>query len=414
MVQYFPEELPISFTFQIGNTADLNAYSILTETYPSNTMKDSLVAGMAAVVKDVVQKVFYEEDAVYVDGSIRIDNIQDVECANLSSDLICQNVIATIDVIAGNQTKEDIELTFLQGITEALNSGEFVFPMESGVILVNEAGVASAGSVNDVPTVGYKPSEGGFGGFPGLGRQEEEESSNWKVPMLACASVVVLVASLVFAVVRKSHRDDQNKLVNNSDNGDMFIGELMENDTGAFKRGGDGAPNAGNQAGDIERGSASTCSSSDPSNPFSDVVSKQSSNSSTSSSPEDSPGNTTNEDAGEFSANTNPFSLQSVASLSMEGTMSPNPTITPGESPNVMVYEQSGDSSCDSLDNYVKNRLCLDNYDDWLSTVAESEDEFSKSDVSSLDEVVHDATAPIGKHHTCLHYQHHVKAVYPR
>jgi hypothetical protein len=381
-------------------------------------MKDSLVAGMAAVVKDVVQEVFYEEDAVYVDGSIRIDNIQDVECANLSSDLVCQNVVTTIDVIVGNQTKEDIKLTFLQGITEALNAGEFAFPTESGVILVDEAGVASSGSVNDVPTVGYKPSEGGFGGFPGLGLQEEEESTeaNWKVPMLACASVVVFVASLVFAVVRKSHREDQNKLINNGNNDDMFIGELMENDTGAFKRGGDGAPNAGNPAGDIERGSASTCSSSDPSNPFSDVISKHSSNSSTPSSPEESPGNTTSEDAGEFSsmvngANTNPFSLQSVASSSMEGTMSPNPTITPGESPNVMVYEQSGGSSYDSLDNYVKTRLSLDNYDDWLSTVAESDDEFSKSDVSSLSEVVHDATAPIGKQHIYLHYQHHVKAV---
>ena len=91
--------------------------------------------------------------------------------------------------------------------------------------------------------------------------------------------------------------------------------------------------------------------------------------------------------------------------------MSPNPTITPGESPNVMVYEQSGGSSYDSLDNYVKTRLSLDNYDDWLSTVAESDDEFSKSDVSSLSEVVHDATAPIGKQHIYLHYQHHVKAV---
>lgn len=376
----------MSFTYQIGNTIDLNAYSILTGSNPTNTLKDYLVAGMAAVANNVIESEFSKGDVSFVDGSVEIKSIQDVECATRADEMSCQDVVTTIEVAHANQTKEEIELAFLSGLSDAFNEGELIFPMDSGLILVNEAGVATGTVVNDVPNVGYKPMEGGFGGFPGLGLEEESTSVNWKVPMLACASVVVFVASLIFAVVRKSHREDRNKLINSNQNDDLFIGELMESDAGTLKISSE-RQTPPNPAGDIERGSASTCSSSDPSNPFSDVVSKASNNSSPTSSPGTSSGGSDNND-GVFSsmvesANTNPFSLQSVASSSMDGTMSPNPTITPGESPCMNVYEPSG-SSGDSIDNYVKTRLSLEDYDDWLSAVAESEDEFSKSDVSSL------------------------------
>ena len=319
------------------------------------------------------------------------------------------------------------------------------------VVLVNDTGVVADDGGNDVPNIGFKTSEGGFGGFPGLGVEEESVNNvNWKVPMLTCASVIIVVSSLIFAVVRKSHREDQNKLVNNYEDDDLFVGELMENDPGSFKRSGDGhsgnnplddieqgsstcgssdpsnsfsdavpdlfigeliendpgslnrsdgdGQSGNNASGGIEQGS-SACSSSYPSNPYSDVVSKASTNSSIPSSPEESPGNHTKSKEDEELPS---FSLQSVASSSMDGTMSPNPTITPSECSDVLVYEHSDGSTCDSLGNDVRTRLSLDDYDVWLSTVAESEDEISKSDTSSLNEVMNDDITPIGKCHLLI------------
>lgn len=401
----------ISFSYQIENTVGFDAFSIQTGSNPSNTIKETLLAGMTVVVKDVIESEF-GEDITFVDGSARIETVKDVDCTTRIDNLVCQIILTTVDIIVmRNQTKQHIEQAFLDGITEALDDGDVIFPLESGLILVNKAGAATGNnSVSDVPNVGFKPSEGGLGGFPGLGIEEESPDVKWKVPMLAIASVIVFVVPLVFAVVRKSHRDDSNQLIKNTKDDDLFIGELIEND-GSLKRSGDRA-NGNNPAGDIEQGS-STCSSSDPSNPFSVVLPKHSSNSSTSSSPENSPGNTINtNDDGEFAsmvhdANNEPFSLQSVASSSMNETMSPNltitpHTITPSSSSDVMVYEQSG-SSCDSLDSHTKTRLSLDNYDDWLSKTAENEDELSKSDVSLLSEVISDGIAPICKH-ICLSF----------
>ena len=231
--------------------------------------------------------------------------------------------------------------------------------------------------VNAVPDAGYKE---GFGGFDGLGTGDEITSADWKLPILVCASAVGLIVSLIFAVVRKVHREQENKLSLNN-NEELFVGELMESDVNSLKL----RYTSENENGDIEQGaSSSTCSSS---HPFSDVVSQASSNNSnTSSSPHSIDGNDREFSSMVEVANANPFSLQSVASSSMEGTISPNLTITPGKSsPDMMVYEQSCSSS-DSLDNIVKSKLTLDTYD-WLSAVDESsEEEHSKSDLSSFDE----------------------------
>ena len=237
--------------------------------------------------------------------------------------------------------------------------------------------------VSAVPDAGYKISEEGFGGFHGLGTSDEV-TEDWKVPILLCASAVGLVVSLIFVVVRKGHREQENNLSLNNDE-ELFVGELMETDANSLKI----IPTSDNETGDIEQGaSSSTCSSSGgQSNTFSDVVSKASSNSSnTPSSPRSIDSNDRDFSSMVEGANTNPFSLQSVATSSMEGTLSPSLTITPGKSsPDVMVYEQSCSSS-DSLDNIAKSKLTLDTYD-WLSVVDESsEEELSKSDLSSFGE----------------------------
>ena len=236
--------------------------------------------------------------------------------------------------------------------------------------------------VSAVPDAGYKISEEGFGGFHGLGTSDEI-TEDWKLPILLCASAVGLVVSLIFVVVRKGHREQENNLSLNNDE-ELFVGELMETDANSLKI----IPTSDNETGDIEQGaSSSTCSSSGgQSNTFSDVVSKASSNSSnTPSSPRSIDSNDRDFSSMVEGANTNPFSLQSVATSSMEGTLSPSLTITPGKSPDVMVYEQSCSSS-DSLDNIAKSKLTLDTYD-WLSVVDESsEEELSKSDLSSFGE----------------------------
>ena len=290
----------------------------------------------------------------------------------------------------------DFEDGFLGRLCESMKVAVQEYRMELGLdgndeneedgSAKEDASLPGGDLVDGVPNVGYKPSEEEVRGFDGLGMEEESVGGSWKVPMLACASVVVFVTSLVFVAVRRSHGEDEQQLVYPDKDDDLFIGELMESDTGLHQviR---NRLSASNRTGDIEQAS-STCSSSAPSNPFSDVISKsssKSSNISTTSSSVGSPGTSNNEEFASMinSANSNPFSLRSVASSSLDG-VSPNPTLTPRESPNVMIYEQNCGSSADSLDNYVKTKLNLDDYDDWLSTVAESEDEYSKSDVSSL------------------------------
>ena len=319
------------------------------------------------MVKHVVQRTFDEVNVEYVDGSTKIESIEDIKCTTRRKELVCQKVLISIEIIQTNQTESDVELILLRSINQAINEGELIFPMEKGVIL-------------------------------GLGIEEKNIGVNWKVPILACASVVLFISSLIFTVMRKSHRDDQMLLGSNKDS-NLFLGELMQSDAVSLKIRTDRST-TNHQAKDTEQGS-STCSSSDKSHPFSDV-SRASSNSSTSSNAESAPGNTLNEYDEEFSsivegANNNPFSLQSIASSSIDDAISLSSTITPGKSMNLMVYEQSGESSCDSLDSYVKTGLAPDDCDGWLSTVKENEYGTSILHVSSLNEVINKNAVQIGK-----------------
>lgn len=301
---------------------------------------------------------------------IEIENVYDLEDGFLGR--ICESIKVAVE-------EYRMELGFNEN---EKNEGDVSAKKDTSA---SDESVPSGGTVEDVPTIGSIPTEETVSGSNSSGVKEESDSGSWKVPILASASVVVLITTMLFVAVRKSHDEHEQQLLYPDKDNDLFVGELMENDTPhQVTR---SRQSASNRTGDIEQGS-STCSSSAPSTTFSDVVSKGSSKSSvisTTTSSLDSSGTSNNEEFTSMvnSANDNPFSLRSVASTSLEGA-SPNPTLTLRDSPNVMVYEQSSSSSADSLDNYVKTKLNLADYDNWLSTVSESEDEYSKSDVSSL------------------------------
>ncbi|KAL7520378.1 hypothetical protein ACHAWX_005104 [Stephanocyclus meneghinianus] len=388
--------LPISFTYHIGNTFDLNANSILTGSNPFNKMKDDLMEGVEEVVKNVVEDlVDGNGTVVYVDGSIGIDSISDVECAiQTENRLVCQFVLSTIDLMIVNHSKTEIELSFVDSLTEALRDGNPIFPMESGLIIV------------DVGDTGFKPAD-----VVKLATDNVSESNvGWKIPLLASASILAVIGSVLFALLRRNHGDDENKQLekHSMTEGDVFIGELMENDSFALKLTNNRSARENSAIQDLERGTAST-SSSAPSHTFSDLSNRSSVNSCTSSS---SPGCSSSSSDVTFASmvqkiNTNPFSLQSNASSSC-GSSSPVDNLTPGKSPGLAfgqspggdTYNSNSNEQCeprDTIDKYVKTRLSLDHYDHWLSTVAESEDEFSRSDVSSLSEAVHDVEKVITK-----------------
>eukprot|EP00804_Cyclotella_cryptica_P000082 CCRYP_013719-RB/>CCRYP_013719-RB protein AED:0.11 eAED:0.11 QI:361/0.85/0.87/1/0.85/0.87/8/538/917 len=377
--------LPISFTYQIGNTFDLHANSILTGSNPFNKMKDDLIEGVEEVVRNVTENLFDgNRTVVYVEGSFAIDSMSDVECAvQTANHVVCQYVLSTLHLMLVNQSKTEIELSFLDGLTEALHEDKPFFRIESGLIFVN-VGNAGFKPVDVEEVNGYASGDVSQGNV------------QWKIPLLASASIMAVIGSILFAFLRRSHGKDENKQLEKQSmsEGDVFIGQLMENDSFTFKL--TNSRSAGdNTIQDLERGTAST-SSSAPSNSFSDVSNTSSARSCASSS---SPGYSSSSSDETFASmvkntNTNPFSLHSNASSSC-GSSSPVGNLTPGKSPGLAFGQSPGGDiynigsfdqceSQDTLDQYVKTRLSLDNYDDWLSTVAESEDEFSRSDVSSL------------------------------
>jgi hypothetical protein len=169
----------------------------------------------------------------------------------------------------------------------------------------------------------------------------------------------------IFGMLRRNQsKDNKPELTQTASRDDMFLGELMENDA-TYKI---------NRDTSLERGTDSMSGSDAPSQPFSEF-SSHSPNSNISSSPGESSSSTSSSANEDFASmvkdsNTNPFCVSSCEST-------PNENLSPGKSPV---------GSEDSLDKYMKNRLSLDDYENWLNTVAESEDQFSKSDVSSFEQ----------------------------
>lgn len=210
-----PYSGPIVTTFQyeMYNSQNANAQSIITGEDPANNILSILVQSTDVFVEDVVATTFGTNEngashskasgrrlSVYLENdSVTIDNVVDITCSDPTFPSPCQNVTASVELTVVEEPLQSTTVECQTAIENALLDPGISFPTGSNLVYISTSSAPNVSAIvlpeSTAPTISPENQQTGTPG--------------WVVPVSICIAVIgsTLLLLLVGKEMQKRKRE---------------------------------------------------------------------------------------------------------------------------------------------------------------------------------------------------------------
>lgn len=212
-------QLVTTFHYEIYNSENCNAQSILTGVNPTNSIMSVLTQSTEEFLVNVVTTTFGSDDdgvnhsktgsgrrrlsIVLEPSAVTIASVDDVPCPDATFTSPCQNVTASVALTLVDEPVLSTNEVFQTATEQALIDPGLSFPMSSGIFYYMDPSSTSSGDV--IPPLELPDSNA-----PTTSPVEKQDGTpSWVVPVSICIAVIAstLLLLLVGKDVRKRKRN---------------------------------------------------------------------------------------------------------------------------------------------------------------------------------------------------------------